>query len=58
MHADVEFRFISLFGVTTQKLDMKIMYIKALIKAYVMNLNKMFEDAWNVPNAIYHLRKE
>jgi hypothetical protein len=28
MHEDVTFKFISLFGVTAQKLDMKIMYIK------------------------------
>jgi hypothetical protein len=37
MHEDVKFEFISLFGVTAQKLDMKIMYIKTIIKAYVMN---------------------
>jgi hypothetical protein len=32
MHEDVKFKFISLFGVTAQKLDMKIMYIKPLYK--------------------------
>jgi hypothetical protein len=37
MHEDVKFKFISLFGVTAQKLDMKITYIKTIIKAYVMN---------------------
>jgi hypothetical protein len=37
MHEDVKFKFISLFGVTAQKLDMKKMYIKTIIKTYVMN---------------------
>jgi hypothetical protein len=37
MHEDVKFKFISLFGVAAQKLDMKIMYIKTIIKTYVMN---------------------
>jgi hypothetical protein len=40
MHADVKYKFIRSFGVTAQKLDMKIMYIKIIIKAYVMNKNK------------------
>jgi hypothetical protein len=31
VYADVKFKFISLFGVTAQKLDMKIMYIKTII---------------------------
>jgi hypothetical protein len=31
VHEDVKFKFISLFGVTAQKLDMKIMYIKTII---------------------------
>jgi hypothetical protein len=30
MHEDVKFKFISLFGVTAQKLDMKMMYIKTI----------------------------
>jgi hypothetical protein len=37
MHEDVTFLFISLFGVTAQKLDMKMMYMKTIIKAYVKN---------------------
>jgi hypothetical protein len=37
MHEDIKFRFISVFGVTAQKPDMKIMYVKTIIKAYVMN---------------------
>jgi hypothetical protein len=32
MHEDDKFKFNSLFGVTAQKLDMKIMYIKPLYK--------------------------
>jgi hypothetical protein len=36
-HEDVKFQFISLFGVTTQKLDMNIIYIKTIIKVYVLN---------------------
>jgi hypothetical protein len=38
MHADVRFKFISLFGVTAQKLDMKMAYIKTIIKACVTKL--------------------
>jgi hypothetical protein len=37
MHEDVKFKFISFFCVTAQKLDMKIRYIKAIIKVFVMN---------------------
>jgi hypothetical protein len=37
MHEDVKFKFISLFGVTAQMLDMKMMHIKTIIKACVMN---------------------
>jgi hypothetical protein len=37
VHEDVKFKFIRLSGVAAQKLDMKIMYIKTIIKAYVMN---------------------
>jgi hypothetical protein len=37
MHADVKFKFISLFGVTVQTLDMKMIYIITIIKAYAMN---------------------
>jgi hypothetical protein len=33
----VKFNFINLLGVAAQKLDMKMMYIKTIIKAYVMN---------------------
>jgi hypothetical protein len=33
MHEDVKFKFICFFCVTAQKLDMKIMYIKTIIKA-------------------------
>jgi hypothetical protein len=58
MHEDVKFKFISLLGVTVKNLDMKMMYLKALIKAYAMNHNKMLRDAWNVPIAIYHICKE
>jgi hypothetical protein len=36
MHEDVKFKFISFFDATAQKLDMKIMYIKTIIKEYVM----------------------
>jgi hypothetical protein len=32
VHKDVKFKFISLYGVAAQKLDMKIMYIKTIIK--------------------------
>jgi hypothetical protein len=32
-HEDVKFKFVSLFGFTAQKLDVKIMYIKTIIKA-------------------------
>jgi hypothetical protein len=35
MHEDV--KFISLFGVTAEKLDMNMMYIKTIMKAYVTN---------------------
>jgi hypothetical protein len=37
MHEDIKFKFISFFCVTAQKLDMKIRYIKTIIKALVMN---------------------
>jgi hypothetical protein len=37
MHEDIKLQFISLFGVTAQKLDKKIMYIEAVIKEYVMS---------------------
>jgi hypothetical protein len=37
MHEDAKFKFISLFGVTAQKLDMKIMYIETIMKTDVMN---------------------
>jgi hypothetical protein len=55
MREDVKFKFISLFGVAAQKLDMEIVYIKAIIKTYVINQNKMLRDAWNAPNAIHHI---
>jgi hypothetical protein len=34
---DVKFKFISLFDVTAQKLDTKMMYIKTIKKAYSAN---------------------
>jgi hypothetical protein len=45
LHEDVKFKFISLIGVTAQKLDMKRMYMKTIMKAYVKNKNKMLRDA-------------
>jgi hypothetical protein len=36
VHNDVKFKFISLYGVAAQKLDMKIMYIKNYYKTYVI----------------------
>jgi hypothetical protein len=56
MHEDLKFKFISSFGVTAQKLDLKLMYLKTIIKDYIVNENKMLRYAWNAPNAIYHIR--
>jgi hypothetical protein len=39
MHEDVEFKFISYFCVTAQKLHMEIRCIKTIIEAFVMNRN-------------------
>jgi hypothetical protein len=52
------FYIYGLFGVTAQKLDMEIIYIKTIIKPYVMNYNEMLRDAWNAPNAIYLIHIE
>jgi peroxiredoxin len=57
MHEDVKLKYISLFGVTAQKLDMKMIYTKTIKEAYVITKNKMLRDAWNVLNAKYHIRK-
>jgi hypothetical protein len=38
MHGNVKFKFTSLFDVAVQKLDMKIVYIKTGIKAYVIEI--------------------
>jgi hypothetical protein len=39
MREDVDFKFISYFCVTAEKLHMEIRCIKTIIKAFVMNKN-------------------
>jgi hypothetical protein len=37
MYEDVKHKCIGIFGAVAQKLDRKIVYIKVIIKTYVMN---------------------